>query len=284
MRCLEKKPADRWQTAEDLLTQLELFATLTTGITPTQVTPTTAGATPTVARGGLPNWMKVVLPVAAAGIGAAIWMRNRGASTETEQRSTVAAAQEDVRERLLVLPLRNLTTDPDLDVWGTLATDQMARAVDQAGPVAVVPSTSVTDAIRSLGEAASTDAVSAAIGATHAFAGTVARVGGQIRFEVELLDVRSGERLRTLEPVVGPVDSTETLVSALAQQAAAVAVAHLDPDAPAWVAAYSVPVSLTAYQSYLEQADRFCSVDYLGSIEAGKRSLASPGTFQQWSL
>ena len=34
MRCLEKKPADRWQSAEELLAQLEAFLTPSGGITP----------------------------------------------------------------------------------------------------------------------------------------------------------------------------------------------------------------------------------------------------------
>ncbi|MGH7675350.1 MAG: serine/threonine-protein kinase, partial [Gemmatimonadales bacterium] len=45
MRCLEKKPADRWQTAEQLLGQLEGFVTPTGGITPTGTRPLT-GAPP----------------------------------------------------------------------------------------------------------------------------------------------------------------------------------------------------------------------------------------------
>ncbi len=41
MRCLAKRPADRWQTADELLAQLEQAATPTGGITPTRgVTPT----------------------------------------------------------------------------------------------------------------------------------------------------------------------------------------------------------------------------------------------------
>jgi eukaryotic-like serine/threonine-protein kinase len=41
MRCLEKQPADRWQSAEELLPQLEALATPSGGITPTQTQPTT---------------------------------------------------------------------------------------------------------------------------------------------------------------------------------------------------------------------------------------------------
>jgi serine/threonine-protein kinase len=45
MRCLEKKPADRWQRAEDLLPQLEALATPSGGITPTQTRPVAAART-----------------------------------------------------------------------------------------------------------------------------------------------------------------------------------------------------------------------------------------------
>jgi len=39
MRCLEKQPADRWQSAEELLPQLEALATPSGGITPTETQP-----------------------------------------------------------------------------------------------------------------------------------------------------------------------------------------------------------------------------------------------------
>jgi tetratricopeptide (TPR) repeat protein len=39
MRCLEKKPADRWQTAEELLQQLEAVATSSGGTPPTELSP-----------------------------------------------------------------------------------------------------------------------------------------------------------------------------------------------------------------------------------------------------
>src|SRR5439155_16255326 len=46
MRCLEKRPADRWQTAEGLLAQLEPLATPSGGTTPTATRPAEAVAGP----------------------------------------------------------------------------------------------------------------------------------------------------------------------------------------------------------------------------------------------
>ena len=71
MRCLEKKPADRWQTAEEMLPQLEAMATPSGGLTPTGTTPV-AGAGPkrkwVVPASILAGAVLVVLAVVRGGI------------------------------------------------------------------------------------------------------------------------------------------------------------------------------------------------------------------------
>ncbi len=65
MQCLEKSPADRWQTAEELLHQLEAMATPSGGTTP-------AGTQPAAAVTSVSRWLKWALAVgvlvAVAGI------------------------------------------------------------------------------------------------------------------------------------------------------------------------------------------------------------------------
>jgi serine/threonine protein kinase len=55
MKCLEKRPADRYQTAEELLAQLEPLATPSGGMTPTQTRPVTADRPKRV-----PGWVRAV--------------------------------------------------------------------------------------------------------------------------------------------------------------------------------------------------------------------------------
>ncbi len=78
MRCLEKRPADRWQSAGELLAALEPLATPSGGMTPTGLTPVVAPAA------GVPKalWALVIIGTIALVAGAlAVW-RHRGAGDD----------------------------------------------------------------------------------------------------------------------------------------------------------------------------------------------------------
>jgi len=67
MKCLEKKAADRWQSAEELLPQLEALATPSGGVTPTGTMPVSGGDYEAVARRSNP-----FLVAALFGVGAVV--------------------------------------------------------------------------------------------------------------------------------------------------------------------------------------------------------------------
>ncbi len=56
MRCLEKKPADRYQTADELLSQLELSSTPSGGTAPTSATPAVTASQPGTATAVAFGW------------------------------------------------------------------------------------------------------------------------------------------------------------------------------------------------------------------------------------
>ncbi len=68
MRCLEKKAADRWQSAGDLIPQLEAMTTPSGGITPTGTAPVAAVSAESLLRRSKP--LRVVSMFALASIGA----------------------------------------------------------------------------------------------------------------------------------------------------------------------------------------------------------------------
>jgi len=57
LRCLEKHPADRWQTTGDLVSQLEPLATPSGGMTPTATQPVAAARAEAAPRERIPRWL-----------------------------------------------------------------------------------------------------------------------------------------------------------------------------------------------------------------------------------
>jgi len=92
MKCLEKRPADRWQSAEELLSHLDIIATPSAGMTPTQTRPVAAA----VSRQGFPRWLAWAGAGALVAAGAvALSMRQRNPDLiALGKRTAVATAAE----------------------------------------------------------------------------------------------------------------------------------------------------------------------------------------------
>ena len=73
MRCLEKRAADRWQSAAELLAQLEAAATPSGGLAPTHATRAIASGTP-AARGFHPARVALLFAAASAGVLGAVYL------------------------------------------------------------------------------------------------------------------------------------------------------------------------------------------------------------------
>ena len=85
MRCLEKSPADRWQTADDLLAQLEPLATPSGGTTPT-------GMQPSAAQRHRPVWLYgavAAVLLLLLGVSGGVLMRGRATVLELGRRTQV---------------------------------------------------------------------------------------------------------------------------------------------------------------------------------------------------
>ncbi len=98
MRCLAKQPADRWQSAEELLPQLEALATPSGGITPTDTQPVaTSGRRPT--RVWWPAAAVAVMAFAALAVITLTWRgqaRHRGTELTRLPLTTSGAASRPV--------------------------------------------------------------------------------------------------------------------------------------------------------------------------------------------
>ncbi len=130
MKCLEKRPADRWQTADDLLAQLEPLATPSGGTTPTGMRP--PAAQPHRAAG--PRGVVAAVVLIAVGAVVAVLLRSRPSVLELGRRTPVTLDP-------------GLELDPALSPDGKLVayvagtpgeTRLLVRQVDGGTPVAVV--------------------------------------------------------------------------------------------------------------------------------------------------
>src|SRR3954451_22625835 len=79
MRCLEKRPADRWQSAEELVPHLEALMTPSGGITPTATQPVATAAAPPAAGAFRRRW--------ALALGALLIVLGFGAWRATHRRT-----------------------------------------------------------------------------------------------------------------------------------------------------------------------------------------------------
>jgi serine/threonine protein kinase len=119
MRCLEKNPADRWQSAEEMLHQLEAIpSTPSGGITPTHTKPT--AAVKTRKRLSRRTWIAgAVVLLLAAGGGTAALLATRGHGIE----------------RIGVLPIKDISGQDS--VFVRAMHDALTTSLSQLGTVGV---------------------------------------------------------------------------------------------------------------------------------------------------
>jgi serine/threonine-protein kinase len=82
MRCLAKKPADRWQSAEEMLPVLDSLATASGGVTPTATRPIAAASRP----------RRIIVGVAGAAVllvAAAVYLLTRQPGVEGDPRKSI---------------------------------------------------------------------------------------------------------------------------------------------------------------------------------------------------
>jgi len=125
MRCLEKRPADRWQSAEELITQLESVLTPSGGITPTATVPVTAVPPPRSRRALAAFAVAAILLVA----GVAAWQVTHRQSGESP-----GTPSSVIAKRVGVLPFESRSRDTsDAYLGDGMATDLTTTLAGMTG-------------------------------------------------------------------------------------------------------------------------------------------------------
>jgi len=175
MRCLEKNPPDRPQTAAEVYQVLESLAT------------TSGSATVTSARATLrhvlrrPRNRRVALGAGAVLLALVAWLALRPAAAAVLDPNRVAIAPFDV------------VGGGELGLWREGLVDVLSRSLDGAGPLRTVSPTFIVRRWSGRADAASAQALGRSTGAgTVVFGGLVSAGADSVRLTATVLDVATG--------------------------------------------------------------------------------------------
>jgi serine/threonine-protein kinase len=181
MRCLAKRPADRWQTADELLTQLESLATPSGGATPTGLTP--------VPRVALPlrrTRDAAILILLLALLGGSLLLLRRHAAESAPARAT------DSLPSVGVLPFTDLGHQPGQEYFADGLTDEVLVALSKL-PGLRVPGHASSFYFK--GSHSPLASIAESLHVKALLTATVQRDGNRVRVRAELVNAADGFQL-----------------------------------------------------------------------------------------
>lgn len=173
MRCLEKKPADRWQTAEEMLPHLEALATPSGGIQPTTVVP----SQPVKGR-RVPLLFVGAAVVILVGLVMTFWPR--------ESRPTVIPSAT----KIAILPLAPTVEDSALNRVGRDLVVLLSSNLDGVGDITTVDPSVILVRSDDMGRPFTLEEgieLAQSFGAGSVLSGNLVRMGSDVRVDAQLV-------------------------------------------------------------------------------------------------
>ena len=195
MQCLAKSPADRPQSAQELVHAIDAVTTPSTGTTPHVTAPLPSSAP--ASAPAVSSKPKAAMIGMAAGI---LVLAVGGWLAATRLREPPIAER-----RIAVAPFENLTGDAQFDMVGRMASDWLSQGIARAESVEVVSSIAVTAALADVPRGTNlVDFLARTTRASVVVAGSIYAQGDSLRFQSSVIDARNGREIIPLEPVVAP--------------------------------------------------------------------------------
>jgi len=224
MRCLEKKPADRWQTAEEFVQQLAMIATPGAS-TPHATAPHIAvpeRATTDPRRSRRPAIAAAFVLGLAAFAGVA-WFAGRDRGPVFDD------------HHVIVSDFENQTRDASLDPIGKLASDLLRQSIAQSGVGEVV------EAAQAKGDSTRPGLI---------VRGRYYREGDSVRIQAEVLDARTSRVVRAFSPVTAPASNPSAGLERLRPRVLGALASLNDPLIRNWARKATEPPIYEAYRAY----------------------------------
>ena len=244
MRCLEKRPADRPQSAAEIVHALDDLTTPSGGMPPA-ISVSGRAVGPVTGRRPIVAGLAVVAGIAVLAV--SVWSVLR-------TRSRDAAAANVAPHRVVVATFQNRSGDQQLDPVGVMAADWIARGlagtgiVDVAGTAAELESRagvkvgSGSDAVVRLGHEARAGIV---------ISGAYYKQGDSLLFQADFTDVAQGKLLSSVGPVSSSVARPLDGVEKLRQRVTGALAPLLDSTLAGLTQVMTNPPSYEAYREFL---------------------------------
>ncbi len=242
MRCLEKRPADRWQSAEELIPQLEAVLTPSGGTTPTMTQPLTGvsgAALPAAVRRR--RWI-------IAGVATAAAMLAAGAGYWVTRPTGV------IPGRVAVLPFENKTGDALLDDRGARLAEATTEAIGREGAGEPVAAATIRDLAVSGGDASAlTRSVSRRTGAELVVRGSYYKAQAGVEVRVEVLRMPALEQ-RFAFTATGRPDSDSLMLAVAERVQVALTLEKEWGPQVSWQGEH-LPASMTAVREFMRSTE-----------------------------
>ena len=260
-RCLEKRPDDRWQRLDDVLSQLESLSTPSAGVPP-------FSGRSWLRKPG-PKAIAATLVIVTATVG--WWLSRAPHAAETA--------------RVAVAPLENRTGVDSLNTVGAIAAEMITNGLTRAGLADVAPTQTVLAASvvgTAQGSATANAAIVQETQATLLVSGTYSLRGDSIAFEAQLVDASQNRVVAPVEPIVVPKGEEARGIQQLGERVAVVLSAQLKSPLSDVVAVSDMPMSMDAYQEYMAGVESLLRVGVgSGAIRHLRRAVALDSTAAQ---
>jgi tetratricopeptide (TPR) repeat protein len=257
-KALAKAPADRYQTAEELVEALA--AQHVSLVTPSRGV-TLTGTWGVTARSMARPALKIGVVVAAAvlvGTVAALLLRSRGPLLD--------------ERRVVVAPFDNLTGDTTLDTHGRVAASWITAGLERTEALSVVPWFVVQEELSTLDGRNQIEDLAKLTGAGLVVSGSYFRQGDSVGFRAELTDARRMELLQSLPPVNAIPSTPEQALGQLTERLMGVLASILDTEFSELSGGGPHPVLFDAYMEYTAGYDVFVEREFHAAIEHFRRA------------
>jgi len=182
MRCLEKKPADRFQSAAELLPHFETVPTPSGGVEPTTAVPAAASAQ----KKSSTPWLVGIGAAAALVLAAIALMRGGGGDAASP------AAGADVGQSIAVLAFADMSPQGDQEYFSDGIAEEILNALTKIPNLKVAARTS---SFAFKGTNANAQAIGEQLGVSTVLEGSVRKEGNTIRVTAQLIDTSDGFHL-----------------------------------------------------------------------------------------